>query len=220
MKGKLVVITGYGPGLGASLKACFEGAGAQVISVSRKAGDYSADMTQAKEAVAVFDKIVKRYGKLDIVIHNVARLSRGLLTEVDAEEFELSWRLNTLSAFNLVKAALPFMLNQGQGCLFFTGATASARGAAGFGSFASAKFALRGMLQSLAREVQPQGIHIAHLLLDGILWSELSRQRFPALTQQQAILPDEVAKTYLMLAHQEPSAWTNELDIRVFGEKF
>jgi NAD(P)-dependent dehydrogenase (short-subunit alcohol dehydrogenase family) len=220
MKGKLVVISGYGPGLGESLRNHFEHAGAQVVGISRHSSEYRADMTQANEAIDVFDKILKQYGRLDIVIHNVARLSRGLLNDVDATEFELSWRYNTLSAFNLIKAALPTMLDRGEGKLFFTGATASVRGSAGFGPFASAKFALRGMLQSLAREVHPKGIHVAHLLLDGILWSELSRQRFPSLTKEQAILPEEIAETYLMLANQKSSAWSHELDIRPSGENF
>ncbi|MFT5705277.1 MAG: NAD(P)-dependent dehydrogenase (short-subunit alcohol dehydrogenase family) [Shewanella sp.] len=220
MKGKLIVITGYGAGLGASLKTTFERAGAQVIGISRHAGELSADMTQLEEVMEVFDKIIKQYGKVDIVIHNVARLSRGTFVDVDVTEFELSWRQNTLSAFNLIKAALPAMLNKKEGKLFFTGATASIRGSAGFGSFASAKFALRGMLQSLAREVQPKGIHVAHLVLDGILWSELSRQRFPSLSQEQAILPNDIAETYLMLANQKRSAWSHELDIRPSGENF
>ena len=203
-----------------SLKTTFERAGAQVIGISRHSGEFSADMTQIEEVMAVFDKIIKQYGKVDIVIHNVARLSRGTLLDVDPTEFELSWRQNTLSAFNLIKAVLPAMLTREEGKLFFTGATASIRGSAGFGPFASAKFALRGMLQSLAREVQPKGIHVAHLVLDGILWSELSRQRFPSLHQEQAILPNDIAETYLMLANQKYSAWSHELDIRPSGENF
>ena len=220
MHGQCVVITGYGPGLGESLKARFETAGARVIGVSRNTQEYRADMTQPEEVVAVFDQIRQRHAHIDLVIHNVAHLSRGLLIDVDAAEFELSWRYNTLAAFNLVKAVLPTMLERGQGKLFFTGATASIRGGAGFAPFASAKFALRGMLQSLAREVQPHGIHVAHLVLDGILWSAISRQRFPSLTKHQAILPDDIAETYLMLARQAPSAWTHEIDLRPSGEIF
>ncbi len=220
MHGQCVVITGYGPGLGESLKSRFENAGARVIAVSRDALEYSADMTQPEEVVAVFDQIRQHHAHIDLVVHNVARLSRGLLIDVDAAEFELSWRYNTLAAFNLVKAVLPTMLERGQGKLFFTDATASIRGSAGFAPFASAKFALRGMLQSLAREVQPHGIHVAHLVLDGILWSAISRQRFPSLTKHQAILPHDIAETYLMLARQAPSAWTHEIDLRPSGESF
>ena len=160
------------------------------------------------------------YGGIDIIIHNVASLSRGLLNDIDAPEFELSWRYNTLSAFSFIKHPLPTMLDRGEGKLFFTGATASVRGSADFGSFASAKFALRGMLQSLAREVHPKGIHVAYLSLDGILWSELSREHFPSLTKEQAILPEEIAETYLMPANQKSSAWSHELDIRPPGENF
>lgn len=220
MHGQCGVITGYGPGLGESLKSRFEKAGARVVGVSRNTSEYSADMTQAEEVIAVFDQIRQRHAHIDLVIHNAARLSRGLLIDVDATEFELSWRYNTLAAFNLARAVLPTMLERGQGELFFTGATASIRGGAGFAPFASAKFALRGMLQSLAREVQPHGSHVAHLVLDGILWSAISRQRFPSLTKSQAILPDDLAETYLMLARQAPSAWTHEIDLRPSGESF
>ena len=220
MHGQCVVITGYGPGLGESLKSRFEKAGARVIGVSRNTSEYSADMTQAEEVIVVFDQIRQRHAHIDLVIHTVARLSRGLLIDVDATEFELSWRYNTLAAFNLARAVLPTMLERGQGELFFTGVTASIRGGAGFAPFASAKFALRRMLQSLAREVQPHGIHVAHLVLDGILWSAISRQRFPSLTKSQAILPDDLAETYLMLARQAPSAWTHEIDLRPSGESF
>jgi NAD(P)-dependent dehydrogenase (short-subunit alcohol dehydrogenase family) len=112
------------------------------------------------------------------------------------------------------------MQKQRKGTLILTGATASTRGSAGFGPFASAKFALRGLAQSLAREFQPQGIHVVHPILDGIIWSGLSRQRFPNIKQENCLLPEDLAKTYWGLAHQAPSTWTHELDIRPQSESF
>jgi NAD(P)-dependent dehydrogenase (short-subunit alcohol dehydrogenase family) len=112
------------------------------------------------------------------------------------------------------------MQEQQAGTLILTGATASTRGSAGFGPFSSAKFALRGLAQSLAREFQPQGLHIIHPILDGIIWSALSQQRFPSIKPENCLQPDDLANIYWDLAHQAPSAWTHEIDIRPQSESF
>ena len=216
---KLLVITGYGPGLGEALKQRFEKDNYQVIGLSRHS-DIAADLTEASQTQAAFEQITKQYGTPDVVIHNVAELVRGPFTKLTANDFERAWKSIVLSAINVGHAAIPSMVEQQSGCLILTGATASTRGGKGFAPFSSAKFALRGLAQSLAREFQPQGLHVIHTILDGIIWSDLSRNRFPSIEQKNCLQPEDIADIYYDLAHQKSSAWTHELDIRPQSESF
>ena len=125
-----------------------------------------------------------------------------------------------LSAITVCGEAIPLMLGRGGGSIILSGATASLRGGKAFAPFASAKFALRGLAGSLAREFQPQGVHVSHVVLDGVLWTERSRERFPDLERVRAIEPDVVAEVYWNLAHQSASAWTHEIDLRPRSETF
>lgn len=214
-----VLITGYGPGLGEALKQQFENNGYQVIGLSRTT-DIAADLTDTVATQSAFDEIVKRHGAPDVLIHNVAELVRGEFNALSAEDFEQAWRSIVLSAINVCHNVLPLMQKKKQGTVILTGATASQRGGSGFAPFSSAKFALRGLAQSLAREFQPQGIHIIHTILDGIIWSGLSRQRFPSIEQQNCLLPEDVAQVYYDLVNQRPSAWSQEIDLRPQSERF
>ena len=134
-------------------------------------------------------------------------------------DFEATWRTSVLGAVACAQAVLPGMVQCGRGALIFSGATASIRGAARFAAFAVAKFALRGLAQSLAREYHAQGVHVTHVVLDGLLRGSKSVARFGG-RDKAAIDPTEVAKTYRWLAEQEQSAWTHELDLRPASEKF
>lgn len=215
-----LIIAGYGPGLGSATKKLFEQNGYHVTALARTSGDRSIDLSNAEQTKTIIEQAIAQHGTPDTLIHNVAALIRGPFLELGATDFEQAWRTIVLSAINVCHAVIPAMQKQGKGTLILTGATASTRGSAGFGPFASAKFALRGLAQSLAREFQQQGIHVIHPLLDGIIWSDLSRQRFPNIKQENCLLPEDLAKTYWDLAHQAPSTWTHELDIRPQSESF
>ncbi|MFD2176755.1 SDR family NAD(P)-dependent oxidoreductase [Veronia pacifica] len=220
MDKKLAVITGYGAGLGKALKERFEMEGYTVLGIARHGGDFEADLTDPDATDRVFAEITKHYGTPEIVIHNVAHLGRGQLESLTADDFEQTWKTTTLSAFNVAKSAIPAMAALHRGTVIFTGATASTKGGKGFSPFASAKFALRGLAQSLAREFQPNGIHIAHVILDGIIWSEVSLKRFPNLQIENALLPKDIAEVYLNLVKQPKSTWSHELDLRPQNEAF
>lgn len=215
-----LLITGYGPGLGEATKTLFEQNGYHVTTFSRTAGDIQIDLTNGEQTKAAIDQAVTQHGAPTAVIHNVAALIRGKFLDLDATDFEQAWRSIVLTAINISHAVIPAMQSQGKGTLILTGATASTRGSVGFGPFSSAKFALRGFAQSLAREFQPQGIHIVHPILDGIIWSELSRTRFPNIKQENCLQPEDLAQCYWDLVHQAPSTWTHELDIRPQSESF
>jgi NAD(P)-dependent dehydrogenase (short-subunit alcohol dehydrogenase family) len=215
-----LIIAGYGPGLGQAIKELFEKNGYHVTSLARSTEQYPVDLSNAKQTKVVIRKAIAEHGPPDTVIHNVAVLIKGKFLNLDAADFEQAWRSIVLSAVNISHAVIPAMQAQGKGTLILTGATASMRGSSGFSPFSSAKFALRGLAQSLAREFQPHGIHVVHPVIDGIIWSELSLARFPNIKQENCLQPEELAKTYWDLAHQSPSAWTHELDIRPSSEHF
>lgn len=215
-----LIIAGYGQGLGEAIKDLFEQNGYHVTSLARSSGQYPVDLSDAEQTKVVIKKAIAEYGPPETVVHNVATLIRGKFLNLDAADFEQAWRSIVLSAVNISHAVIPAMQVQGKGTLILTGATASMRGSSGFSPFSSAKFALRGLAQSLAREFQPHGIHVVHLVLDGIIWSELSLARFPKIKQENCLQPEDLAKTYWDLAHQSPSAWTHELDIRPQSEPF
>ncbi len=134
-------------------------------------------------------------------------------------EFEKSWLSTCFGAMVAAQAALPGMLAQGGGTIIFTGATASVKGNPSFAAFASAKFALRGLAQSLAREFAPQGVHVVNTLIDGVIWGPQTQQRF-TIARENCLEPEAIAKTYLQLIGQPPCAWTHELDLRPSSEKF
>ena len=227
MKKPLAIIVGAGEGLGISLASCLSSADFQVVGLNRSQIEtYPSDVQikniDASDAILVqstMDEIVKQYGSPHVVIHNPAQLDIKPFLETSVEDFKNSWEAMVLSAVNVLHAAIPHMLQQGSGTIIVSGATASIRGGANFSAFASAKFALRGLMQSLAREYQKKGIHIAHVILDGILDTTRSRM-LHSLDPAEMMSTNEVAETYLQLVRQKPSAWTLELDLRPETETF
>jgi NAD(P)-dependent dehydrogenase (short-subunit alcohol dehydrogenase family) len=141
-----------------------------------------------------------------------------------AEMFEQVWRLSCFAGFLVGREAARHMTPRNRGSILFTGATASVRGAAHFGAFAAAKGGLRQVAQSMARELGPQGIHVGHVIVDGLIDSPRVRERFPervaAAGEDGMLKPDEIAESYLQLHEQARSAWTFELDLRPWKEKF
>ncbi|MDD1784318.1 SDR family NAD(P)-dependent oxidoreductase [Enterovibrio sp. ZSDZ35] len=220
-KGKLLaVIAGYGEGLGEAIKRTFEDDGYEVVTVSRSGGMILADTTDANDVNRAFAKISALHGTPDVVICNTAILTIEGFLSTTSPRFEETWRTSVMSVFNIAQATIPLMAKQGGGTILVTGATAGLRGGKNFSAFSSAKFALRGLTQSLAREFQPQNIHIAHIVIDGIIWSPVSQGRFPTLLEDKAIKPKDAADVYLFITKQPSSAWTQEIDIRPYNETF
>jgi NAD(P)-dependent dehydrogenase (short-subunit alcohol dehydrogenase family) len=173
-------------------------------------------VTKAADVAAALEPYL---GKISVVVHNAQTFLNKPFGQIEEAEFETVWRVTCLGAMTVTRLVLPHMVSAGHGTIILTGASAALRGSAKFAAFASAKFALRGLAQSLAREYGPAGIHVAHVVIDGLVDGPQTEQRFgPA--QSMRMVPDSVAGTYLSLVEQEPSSWTHELDLRPYAERF
>lgn len=228
-----LLLTGAAEGLGGSIAETFARAGHDVLGLSRTSrsaehlkrrveqggGTYThlaCDITRPADIAAALEPHASR---IDAFIHNPHVLTIKPFEQTTASEFEQSWRVTCLGAMATAQIVLPHMIARGGGVIVLTGATAGIRGAAQFSAFASAKFALRGLAQSLAREFGPKGVHVAHVILDGLIDERQTDQRFgPA--QSTRMNPDTAASAYLHLASQHPSAWTQEMDLRPSTERF
>ena len=174
--------------------------------------------------IALFENIENDIGPLDVVVFNIGANVRFPITETTSRVFRKVWEMATFAGFLTGREAAKHMLPRGRGTLIFTGATASLRGSSGFSAFASAKFGLRALAQSMARELGPKNIHVAHVVIDGAIDTNFIREILPdvdARREQDRILnPDHVAANYVMLHNQPRTAWTHELDLRPWSEKF
>ena len=237
------VIIGVGPeqGLGASLANFFAGKGLHVLIAGRSenkllkvaerinqaggtATSVIADATVERDVAHLF-KIAQRDGyRIDIAAYNVDSNIPSPLLETDTETFTQLWQQNCLGAFFFGKEAVNAMKDQRKGTVFFTGATASLRAKPPFTAFAAAKAGLRALAQGMAREFSPQGIHIVHTIIDGVIDGERARTQFPDYVKtkgQEGLLQlDAIAETYWAIHQQHASAWTHELDLRPFKEPF
>ena len=230
------VVAGVGNGLGAALCRRLASAGYRVAGLARReealsalAGELnrqghrfealSCDLTDPASLALAIDQVEERLGPVSVYVHNAARLHIAPFLDTPPDEFEAVWRTICQGAIHGAQRVIPGMLEGGGGTLLFTGATAAVKAGSGFSAFASAKFALRGLAQSLAREFGPRGIHVAHLLIDGLIWGEQARDRFGS-EEEACLSPDAVAQVYLDLIRQPRSAWTHELDLRPDVEPF
>ncbi len=180
----------------------------------------AADVSQPREVTNAFEFIRAELGGVHILLYNAGNAIFGTAREISPEQFETSWRVCTFGAFLCVKAVLEGMTQRGSGTILFTGATAGVKAGARSAAFGPAKFALRGLAQSLARDLGPQGIHVASINVDGMIDEPRLRARMPNVDAQDLLHPEAIADTYWHLAHQDRSAWTMELDLRPFKEKF
>jgi NAD(P)-dependent dehydrogenase (short-subunit alcohol dehydrogenase family) len=230
MSRETAVVVGVGPGLGAALARTFANEGYTVFAAARSATSLAgldsagvvpidADATEPADVERVFETAATS-GPLALAVFNAGTFVRGGILDTDPKEFERCWRVGTFAGFLVGQAAARRMLASGSGTILFTGATASLRGGAQFVNLAAPKFGLRAVAQSMARELGPRGIHVAHVIIDGQIHSEryahLAKERGP-----DALLePDAIAAQYLALHRQHRSAWTQELDLRPWSEKF
>jgi NAD(P)-dependent dehydrogenase (short-subunit alcohol dehydrogenase family) len=234
---EVAVVAGVGPGLGASLARRFAKEGCRVALLARSSGFVErltdelrdqgtralavpTDISQADQVAAAFRIVREQLGSVDLLINNASASGPfgQPFTEITADGFTQGWRVGVLGAFLCSQAVVPDMLKKGAGCILFTGATSSIRGAAI--TFSSAKFALRGLAQGLARELWPKRIHVAHIIVDGVIRETELGAENQEQTAEPLMNPAAIAEAYWDLAKQDRSAWTLELDLRPHREKF
>jgi len=222
----IALIGGAGEGLGAALGRRFAKGGLDVVLSSRTQGE-KADLREESEVLALFDRVEKR-GPVEVAVFNAGASFRASILDTPAEMFEKVWRLGCYAGFLFGREAAKRMLARGRGTILFTGATASVRGSAQFAAFAAAKGGLRQVAQSMARELGPKNIHVAHVVIDGGIDNRRTRERWGEnLGRNASDLPpdillgtDAIAELYWQLHSQPRSAWTFEADLRPWGEKF
>ncbi len=185
---------------------------------------FACDARQEEEVTALFEDIELRIGPVEVLVFNIgANVPSSILDETARKYFKV-WEMACFGGFLNGREAARRMVKRGKGTIIFTGATASLRGSANFAAFAGAKHALRALAQSMARELGPKGIHVAHVVVDGAIDTEFIRSNFPeryAMKEHDGILnPDHIADSYWMLHQQPRDAWTHELDLRPWSEKF
>jgi NAD(P)-dependent dehydrogenase (short-subunit alcohol dehydrogenase family) len=189
-----------------------------------QAHGYGSDARQEDEVVALVEKIESEVGAIEVLVFNIGANAPSSILEETARRYFKVWEMACFAGFLCGREAARRMVARGRGTILFTGATASLRGGANFAAFAGAKHALRALAQSMARELGPRGVHVAHVVVDGAIDTAFIRDNFPeryALKAQDGILnPDHIADQYWMLHKQPRDAWTHELDLRPWMEKF
>lgn len=236
---KVIAVLGVGPGIGRAVAVRFakenfavallarspekleavaneikqHSQGAQTLSIPTDARD-PASVKQA------FETIRKELGAPDVLVYNAGGFKYGGILDIDPTEFDNLWKSNCFGAFLATQEVLPGMLEKGSGTILYTGATASLRGGAKFSGLAVGKFALRALAQSTAREFGPQGIHVAHIIIDGQVDLERSIKAQEGRALDSFLSSDAIAEEYWHLYTQHKTTWTLELDLRPYVEKF
>ncbi|KDO18472.1 hypothetical protein SPRG_21701 [Saprolegnia parasitica CBS 223.65] len=226
---KCVLIVGAGDSTGAEIAKAFARDGFTACCVRRdadKAKELAATMTAEGLAAEGFGN---RLGPIEVAVFNVGANVRFPITETTSRVYRKVWEMACFSGFLMGREAAARMLPRGRGTILFTATschrgTASVRGGAHFSAFSSAKFALRALSQSMARELSPKGIHVAHIVIDGAIDTPWIHENFPKAKEFQQVdgllRPEEIAKTYVQIHHQHKSAWTHEVDLRPWNEKW
>jgi len=224
---RTAVVVGAGPGIGraAALKFAKEGYSVALVGRTKakldlikgdieknggKAESFAADSTDQKQVEAAFGQIKSTFGDPEVLVYNASGFVRGGILDLDPKVVENQWKISTLGALLASQQVLREMSKKKKGTIIFTGATASLRGGANFAGFAIGKWGLRALAQSIAREFQPQGIHVAHVIIDGGVGPDDATK----------LSPEAIADTYWFLHTQHHTAWTLELDLRPSPEKF
>ena len=235
------LVIGAGDGLGASIARAFAREGLRVCITRRprhiEAVDKLAEAIRAEggeayafgldarvegDVVALVERIEREIGPIEVLVFNIGANVRFPVVETTTRVYSKVWEMAALAGFLTSREAARPMIERGRGAILFTGATASVRGGAGFSAFAGAKHALRALAQSLARELGPKGIHVAHVVIDGAIDGTFIRSIMPdaaeKLAREAILVPDEIAKNYVWLYRQKRSAWTFEMDLRPWSE--
>jgi len=235
----VVLVAGAGAGLGAAVARRFarEGLHACVArrqevalaplceEIAREGGratPFALDARDEAQVVALFERIERDHGPVEVVVHNVGANVHFPIRDTTARVYTKVWEMGCLSGFLVGREAARVMVPRGRGTLLFTGASASLRGRAGFAAFSGAKHALRALAQSMARELGPEGVHVAHVVVDGPIDMPWIRENFPEMVASRPedglLAPDDIAETYWALHTQRRSAWSHEVDVRPWVE--
>lgn len=229
-KYKIALIVGAGEGLSASLTRLFSREGIRVALGARSieklgalcnetgARAYACDATKAEDVARLFGLVEREIGTPDLVVYNASGRSRGPFVELVPSEVQQAIAVSAFGGFLVAQEAAKRMLPNKKGAILFTGASASVKGYAQSAPFAMGKFALRGLAQSMARELSPQGIHVAHFVIDGGIRS--AARPVPDDRPDSLLDPDAIAETYWHVLHQHRSAWSWEVEVRPWVENF
>jgi NAD(P)-dependent dehydrogenase (short-subunit alcohol dehydrogenase family) len=243
-KGRVALLVGAGDAIGASVARRFA-TGGYSVCVARRDAEKSRRVVQeiitsggiahavstdvrSEEAVqALFAQVEAELGPIEVCLFNAGANVKSSLIETSTKLFSRVWELACYGGFLTGREAARHMVPRGRGTILFTGATASIRGGSGFAAFAAAKFGLRAVAQSMARELAPRNIHVAHLIIDGAIDSEAIHRRLsaatgtmPEITPDSLIQTSSVAEAYWALHNQSRDGWTHELDLRPYGERW
>lgn len=227
------VVTGVGAGTGAAVCRRFAREGYQVAMLARSperlaelareipgTTAYPTDVTDEVALRETLQTVRAQLGPAEVLVHNAGNASFGDLLNVTDEKFVQAWRINTFALFVCGQELAPDMIAAGRGTIIVTGATASLRGGAAFAAFASAKAAQRSLAQSMARLLGPKGVHVAYAVIDGVIDMPTTREFMANAPKESFLSPDAIAESYWQLSRQDRSAWTFELDLRPFAEKW
>ena len=235
-QGPVAVVVGVGPGTGAALARRFS-KGYRVALVARstdylitlgdeirgaggEALEAPADVGNFSEMAGAFAAIREKLADPELLLYNAGSGVWGTIVDITPEQYEAAWRVNAFGAFLCAKEVAPAMIVRGHGAMLFTGATAGIKAGPRSIAFGPAKFAMRGLAQSLARDLGPRGIHVAWINIDGGIDIPRVRRGNPHFKDEDLLKPEAIADTYWHLAHQDRSAWSMELELRPFKEKF
>lgn len=242
-KQKSCIVIGAGDATGSAIAQRFAQGGYDVAMVRRprnietlekkvaelnakglKAHAYGVDARDEDAIIALFKNVEQDIAPIGVTVFNIGANVFFPITETTAQVYRKVWEMAAYAGFLCGREAAQYMKKQGEGTIIFTGATASIRGGAGFAAFASAKFALRALAQSMARELAPQNIHVIHSIIDGAIDTKWIAKNFPeryTLKKIDGILnPNDIAEVYYQTHKQNRTAWTHELDLRPYMEKF
>ena len=230
VKFNTALIVGAGAGLSAALARVLTTEGIKIALAARSTGDleglateigaptFACDASKRADVEKLFADLDGSFGAPEIVVYNPSYRTRGPIAELDPDEVEKALMVSAFGGFLVGQQAVRRMLPKKHGCIVFTGASASVKGYPLSAAFAMGKFALRGLAQSMSRELHPKGIHVAHVIVDGGIKSE--RRPEPAGKTASLLNPTSIAASYLHLIHQPHSAWSSELELRPWVETF
>lgn len=233
MNKAVCVIVGFGPGNGAAFAERFAKAGYTLALLSRtttlskpfadklkNAYAYECDVSNHQDIEKTFNQIQHDLGNIDVVIYNAGSGQWGSVDEITLADFESNWRVNTFGLLCVSQHVIPAMKQRKQGKIIIIGATASKRGAIKTAAFAPAKAAQRSLAESMAKYLWPYGVHVALIIIDGIIDLPKTRERMPDKPDDFFIKPHDIAETVYWVAHQPSSAWSFEIEVRPYGEKW
>ncbi|HSK99758.1 MAG TPA: SDR family NAD(P)-dependent oxidoreductase [Rubrobacteraceae bacterium] len=237
MNERVAAVLGVGPGLGASVARRFAREGFAVALLARReesvagvrqeietdggtAIPVSADATDPRSVTSAFERVRGDLGDPEVFVYNAGAFQMGGVLEISPEKFDECFKANCAGAFYAAREVLPAMVEAGRGTVLLTGATAALRGSARFSALAVGKFGLRALAQSMAREFGPQGIHVAHVIIDGQIDTPRVREMSPDREEDTMLSPEAIAETYWRLHAQHRTAWTLEMDLRPSVESF